>query len=477
MSLLNKKRMSIRRKTFIGVGLFVILNILINVIIVRISSNDIYLSLERRELRNQYYLLKNSITDENSLINVMYNANSNGIKIKILDNNLNVLYSIINDRVDGNFTNMDLLLLDSLGSKQSSILTLKNHDESGYDLYFVGRLNNGYAILSSSIESLKKDAKTTSIILIFTSFITFLILLIIAYFISKILSKKVDEVKQVTSDISNLKFGKKVRINTNDELSDLFDNINEMSVKLENSIKELEVANERLRQDLNQKEKQEKARKQLIANISHEFKTPLTIISGYIQLIMPELESGENKQNAELIIKETEWLSELVREFLELSRLESGSVKLNKTEVDMDKLINEEIRKLSVKTQSEKIRLTFNSEGNQTIKVDQKQITRVVQNILTNAIKFCKGDKIINVKTYREGEFFVYDVFNTGDNIDNNNIENIFSSYYKEKNTRNKEGTGLGLTIVNAIVNLHDGNCICQNEPDGVRFIVKIRCK
>ena len=165
--------MSIRRKTFIGVGLFVILNILINVIIVRISSNDIYLSLERRELRNQYYLLKNSITDENSLINVMYNANSNGIKIKILDNNLNVLYSIINDRVDGNFTNMDLLLLDSLGSKQSSILTLKNHDESGYDLYFVGRLNNGYAILSSSIESLKKDAKTTSIILIFTSFITF----------------------------------------------------------------------------------------------------------------------------------------------------------------------------------------------------------------------------------------------------------------------------------------------------------------
>lgn len=477
MSLLNKRRIPVRTKIFIGVGLFVILNILLNFLIVKLSSNEIYLGLERRELKNQYHLVKRSVSDEGKLVNVMYQANNNGIKIKILDDNLNVLYSIISDRVDGDFTNLDLLLLDSLGSEQSVIVTLKSRDETGYELYLVGRINNGYAILSSSIESIKKDAKTTTIIILLTSIITFLILLALAYFISKLFSNKVDEVKQVTNDISNLKFGGKIKINTNDELSDLFNNINEMGIKLEESIRKLELANEQLKQDLVAKERQEKARKQLIANVSHEFKTPLTIISGYTQLIMPELKSKESKQNAALIINETERLSDLVREFLDLSRLESGNVKLNKTSVDMQKIIASEINKLSVKIKDKKINLIVKYEKDQVIKADEKQITKVIENLLTNAIKFCKGDKIIEIRTYHEDDYFVYDVFNTGDNVSEKDLENIFNSYYKDKSSRNKDGTGLGLTIVNAIVNLHDGKCICQNELQGVRFIAKIRCK
>ena len=142
------------------------------------------------------------------------------------------------------------------------------------------------------------------VIILLTSVITFLILLIISYFISKLFGRKIDEIKDVTDDISNMRFDKKISINSNDELGDLFNNVNKMSDKLEETIKELEEANYKLKQDLVEKEKQETARKKLIANISHEFKTPLTIISGYGQLLKDEVNGKENKENADLLFED-----------------------------------------------------------------------------------------------------------------------------------------------------------------------------
>lgn len=467
MSSLSKRKIPVRTKIFISVLLFILLSIIVNIIVVRLSINDIYIGLEKKELKKQYKLIERNIDDNNALLSTIYNASDSGIKIKVLDNNLNILYTIFNEHLNDQFTNLDLLLLESLGNKKSTTITLENYNKNGYDLYFIGRVKDGYVILSSSIESLRKDAKTTTIIIIFTSLITLIILLVVANIISKILSNKINEVKSVTNNISNLKFDKKLVLNTNDELSDLFDDINNMSLKLEESIK-------KLKDELALKEKQESARKKLIANISHEFKTPMTIISGYAQLMLNELE-GESKENAGVIISEIDRLNELVMEFLELSRLESEDIKLNKTSVDIKSLIENELKKLSVKINDKNIKVTTQFCEDNMVLADEKQICKVIENILTNAIKFCKHDKLIFIKTYHDEEYFVYDVFNTGDNIKDKDLDNIFNSYYKDKNARNKEGTGLGLTIVNAITKLHNGKCFCINEKDGVRFIVKIK--
>lgn len=477
-SLLNKdgkKRVSIRTKIFIGVGLFVILNIIINIFIVKISINDIYLGLEKRELKKEYSEVLNNINNEEQLISTIYEANNSGIKIKVLDNNLNVLYTIFNDKMSANFNNLDLVLLNSLNNNDYKIITLKNYKKSGYDLHLVGKVNRGYVIISSSIEQLKKDAKTTTIVILATSVITFIVLIVIAYFISKLFAKKVKEIKEVTDDITNLKFNKKLDVNYNDELGDLFTNINKMSDRLECNIKDLEKANRQLRQDLIQKEKQEEARKKLIANISHEFKTPLTIISGYSQLMKEDIKDEETLKNIDLIISESERLSDLVHEFLELSRLESGNINLNKTRVNVKDIIEKELDKLSVRIDEKGINLSTDFIGNQVICVDKKQITKVIENILTNAIKFVKNDNIIKVKTYTKDEYFYYEVYNSGDKIKKEDMESIFNSYYKDKSTRNKEGTGLGLTIVKAIVDLHEGKCEVKNTKNGVKFIIKIK--
>lgn len=473
--LLNKYNVSIRTKIFLGVGLFVILNIIINLAIVKLSINDIYIGLEKSKLKKEYLLVKKNLNNYEDLTNVIYHASEKGIKIKVLDNNLNVLYTIFNDKMFDNFNNTDLVLLESLKNSKSKIISVKSRMTNRYNLYLVGKTSNGYTIISSSIESVKQDAKTTTIILLLTSFVTFLILIGISYFISKLFGKKINEIKEVTDGITNLNFDKRIEVKTNDELGDLFNNINEMSSKLQISINELELANEKLKQDLIDKEKQEKARKKLVANISHEFKTPLTIISGYSQLLKEEVKGKDNIENLELIIEESERLSELVKEFLQLSKLESGSIKLNKENIDAKEIIEEEIKKLNVKIKSKKVKVKTEFIDNQNILVDKKQFSKVVENLLTNAIKFCSNEKQINIKTYTINGYFYYEVFNTGKNIKDSDIENIFSSYYKDKSERNKEGTGLGLTIVKAIVDLHEGMCYVENKDNGVCFKVSVK--
>ena len=133
------------------------------------------------------------------------------------------------------------------------IIVLDNYKKNGYDLHLVGKINGGYAIISTSIESIKKDAKTTMVVICLTSLISLLILLSFSYFISKLFSKKINEVKEVTDDIAALKFNKKINVNQNDELGDLFNNVNIMSKRLEDNIKELNKANIKLKEDLIEK--------------------------------------------------------------------------------------------------------------------------------------------------------------------------------------------------------------------------------
>ena len=164
-----------------------------------------------------------------------------------------------------------------------------------------------------------------------------------------------------------------------------------------------------------------------------------------------------------------------MREFLELSRLESGNIFLNKENINFNELIEEELDKLSVRINKKKVNVETKLTKDDIVNADKKQITRVIENVLTNGVKFCKKEKIIKIKTYVKDGYFYYEVFNSGDNIKDKDKENIFNSYYKDKSTRNKEGTGLGLTIVKAIVNLHDGTCVVKNVKDGVKFIIGIK--
>ena len=111
-SLSNKKRVSIKYKIFIGAVLFIILNIIINLLIVKVSINDIYLALEKKELKSVYSNISKT-NDSNNITDIIYDANNNGIKVKIIDSNLNIMYTIFSDTINNNFTNLYLIFLYS----------------------------------------------------------------------------------------------------------------------------------------------------------------------------------------------------------------------------------------------------------------------------------------------------------------------------------------------------------------------------
>lgn len=471
--IINNKKFSIKHKIFIGVSIFIILNIILNTFIINISINDIYLSLEKAKLKKQYNLIKNNYYDVDNLLNIIYNANENGIKVKVFDTNYNISYSIFNDRLDKQFSTIDINLINSLGKSNSKIITLKNVN-NGYNIYLVGKIDRGYVIISSSVDSLKDDAKTANVIIFISSIISLIIIMIFMNWVSKKIANKINEVKDVTNEIANLNFSKKINVNSSDELGDLLNNVNVMSDKLEKSISELEITNKKLKQELINKEKQEQARKKLIANISHEFKTPLTIISGYSQLLMDSVNKKDDKESLELIISESQRLSDLVYEFLDLSKLESGNVKLDLSLFNLKEVIEDELNKMSVRINDRKINIETKLKDID-VKADKKMITRVVENLLTNAIKFTKGSKKIIIELKNDTDYVHLEVFNTGNKIPESEIETIFNSYYKDKSSRNKEGTGLGLTIVKAIMDLHNGKCKVENGKDGVKFIVSLR--
>ena len=169
------------------------------------------------------------------------------------------------------------------------------------------------------------------------------------------------------------------------------------------------------------------------------------------------------------LIKENLGLIDIIYEVIDSRIPYSSKV------IDINTLIKDEIEKLDVDIKNKRlnIKLDLCKDGN--LIVDKKEFTKVVENLLTNAIKFTKGDKRIVIKTYVKNEYFYYEVYNSGDNINESDLKNIFNSYYKDKSTRNKKGTGLGLTIVKVVVDLHDGECFVKNTSDGIKFIIKIK--
>lgn len=469
----NKKRISVRTKIFITIGLFIIINLIISFLIVKLFINHIYINVEKRSLNEEYINLKKYINEEEMILNIIYEANSDGNKISILDDQFNIKYTIFNNRL--RFNNFNYNLLSNLKNYESKILTLRNENKGNYDLYLVGKIDNNYVIITSSIESLKKNASTTISILFLSSLILLIILSAATYIISFYISKRIKEVRDVTNDIANLKFDKKITINSNDEISDLLEDINSMSIKLENSINKLEIANNRLKKEIENKEKQERLRKQLIANISHEFKTPLTIISGYSQLLLSEVKDKESKENINIMIEESERLSNLVHKFLDLSKIENENLDVDYEIVDIKKIINDDLKKFKFEINNKNINIKKKLCSDNKIYANYVLIQMAIENTITNAIKFCNNDKKIEINTILDKDYLIYDISNSCENIDDKDLENIFTSYYKEKSSRNKNGTGLGLTIVKSIIDLHKGTIECKKENNKIHFIIKLK--
>ena len=249
-----------------------------------------------------------------------------------------------------------------------------------------------------------------------------------------------------------------------------------MSETLEKTIKRLRSSNIELEKDIEEKSKTDEMRKQFISDVSHELKTPIALIQGYAEgLVENVIEDEESKKfYAEVILDESNKMDILVKKLLELMKLEYGKNSLTLTKFDISELINEVIRKSSKMLEEESIKVNFNCDTVYVI-ADEFYTEQVFNNYFTNAIKNAvqiEGKKEINIDyEIRENKVRIK-IFNTGENINEEDINRIWNRFYKVDTSRNREkgGTGIGLALVKAIMTNTGNKYGVENKIDGVEF-------
>lgn len=282
---------------------------------------------------------------------------------------------------------------------------------------------------------------TTSILkkqLIYVTFILIVAALIISFLISKSFTKPILQIKKAAETMASGDFSISIEERKEDELGDLAKTINYLGQQLS---------------------KIEELRKDLIANVSHELRTPLSIIRGYAETIRDVTGAVPEKREKQLgiIIEESERLSRIVDDILDLSRLQSGNFTLNKSKFKLEKLLDDVVRRYDVLSESNGIEIVQEYSGESLIEGDEGRIEQVLYNLINNAFNHTEEGGSVKVKVIEKKDSVRIQISDTGTGIEEEDIPHIWDRYYKAKKTGDKKtlGTGLGLAIVKNLLEAH----------------------
>ncbi|KEI80397.1 sensor histidine kinase [Clostridium botulinum] len=296
---------------------------------------------------------------------------------------------------------------------------------------------------------------------------------------SYLITRPILKIRDTAARMINLDFAEKCDYKANDEIGDLSKSINFLSEKLNSTIGQLKEANESLKGDLDIQKEIDQLRKDFIAAVSHEFKTPLTLIRGFNEVIIDGRLKGEELQEAHsIIMDEVDRMDNLVQELLDLSKLESATYELNVQKFDCMELLRNIVNKYSIMMEERNINFCCELKDKAVfVYADKSRIEQVVMNFITNAIFNTPENKTIILKTEIQKEFITISVFNEGSHIKETEIHKIWEKFYRADKSRSKKtgGTGLGLAICKQILEKHGSLYGAKNTEDGVRFYFSLK--
>ena len=346
-------------------------------------------------------------------------------------------------------------------------------------MFLTGILDNGYVLyIRMPISPIKESVKISNTLLLMIGGVTLAVAGVVASFISKKFTNPILQLNDIANKMAKLDFSQKYRVtDTEDEINELGRSINTMSDKLETTIKQLQKSNIELEKDIEEKSKIDDMRKQFISDVSHELKTPIALIQGYAEGLIENVSTDEELRRfyAEVILDETNKMDRLVKQLLELMKLEYGKKEFNNEKFDINELINEVIRKCEVMLQKNNIQVEFESKKPIYVWADEFYIEQVVTNYFTNAIKHTEeigNNKKIKITVKQLNDKMRITVFNTGKTIPEEDLTRIWGRFYKVDSSRNRQdgGTGIGLALVKAIMNNYQNEYGVNNKKDGVEF-------
>ena len=315
-----------------------------------------------------------------------------------------------------------------------------------------------YAFINASLEPLDSTITILSNQFIITTIVVLILSLIIGYLISKKLSKPITQISNEARKLADGNFNANFKTDINIyEINELADSLNYAKDELS---------------------KTETLKRDLMANISHDLKTPLTMIKAYAEMVRDITYNNKEKreENLNTIIDETDRLTLLVNDILDLSATESGNTTLKLEKVDLIKLINQVIQRFKILSEKEKYQFIFTHPNSTIIKADYKRIYQVVYNLINNAINYTGEDKKIYINIEENKYKYIVQIKDTGKGIKKEDLKHIWDKYYHsdKKHKRNSYGTGLGLSIVKNILQMHNYKYGVISSDKGSTFYFEI---
>lgn len=299
--------------------------------------------------------------------------------------------------------------------------------------------------------------------------VAFLSFAIVIYtFLSYRKGKNLVAVLEAAEEMANGNLEKVIEVNESDDIGKLANNINEIVTKL----KDITIEEKRAQQ----------TKTDLITNISHDLRTPLTSILGYLGLIDADQYKNEVELRHYMTIayEKAKNLNIIINDLFELTKMQNSSIKLEKTEINLVEFLGQIISQFQYEFNSANMesRAIF-SEDKLIIEADVKILVRAFENLITNALKYGIDGKYVDVVTEKEENMAVVKVINYGEEITSLDLPYIFERFYRVEKSRNKDsgGSGLGLAITKNIIELHNGNIKAYSNRISTIFEVKIPLK
>ena len=353
-------------------------------------------------------------------------------------------------------------------------------DKEYLEIY--GRLNTGISfIMQTPLSSIQESAKIANRFYALAGCLGAMVGGIIIWFVSRSVTKPILELNNISERMVQLDFEAKYQGKAHNEIDLLGENINKLSDSLEKTISELKTANNELQRDVEKKEAIDEMRKEFLANVSHELKTPIALIQGYAEGLQEEInDDPESRQfYCDVIVDEAAKMNNMVKKLLTLNQLEFGNDVVAMERFDLTALVKNYIQSAAILTKQHEITVRMDEYPPIYAWADEFKIEEVFMNFFSNAVNHCEDDKIIEVKMEQKDGKVRVSVFNTGKPIPEDSIHHIWEKFYKVDKARTREygGSGVGLSIVKAIMESMNQQFGVNNYNNGVEFWFELETK
>lgn len=356
-----------------------------------------------------------------------------------------------------------------------TLLKTKDMQSSSDYIEILGMLDNGSLfIMRTPLENIRESAEIANRFLLYIGLIAIATAAVIIWKLADRITKPILELTHISGRMANLDFEAKYKSGGKNEIATLGNCMNQLSEKLECTISELKTANNELKNDIEKKTQIDEMRKEFLSNVSHELKTPIALIRGYAEGLQECINDDEESRNfyCEVIMDEADKMNKMVQKLLTLNSIEFGNDVVTLERFDISAMIRDILQSTMILAQQKGVSVLFQDGGPVYVWADEFKIEEVFTNYLSNALNHVAKENIIEVRIIHNENLVRVSVFNTGEKIPEQDIDRIWDKFYKvnKAHTREYGGSGIGLSIVKAIMDSLNKECGVINYDNGVEF-------